>query len=401
MRHIWGAIVQKISTGFEKIAHSVFMPSARTWLLLAFGTLLLFSLMMVASASIPYAINKGYSELKYFWSQLGYMLIAFGVAIIIYQVPLQAFYSYEKFILPVSVLIFVMLGLTLLSPQINGAKRWLSIAGFSFQPAEFVKVFLVLLVAEYIHRRSGELKSGNTLVAALRLMIWYAPIFLLLYLQPDHGAIIVLGGTLICLFWVAGVPIAQFVGLFAVLGGFLVASGLQAQYRRNRIMSFLQPFDDTEGASYQLSRSLVAFARGETTGVGYGNSIQKLSHLPEAHNDFLLAITGEEFGFFGVVFVLVLEFIVVLAIMRISYKALTQNQLRLSYTCFGFGVLIFGQIVINAGMNLGVLPTKGLTLPFFSYGGSAMLFFVLMIALVLKIDKQIPIIAQNKESHYY
>ena len=401
MKEFWQTLKRKLGKNFEKLATSVFMPSARTWLLMALGTLMVFSLMMVASASIPYATARGMHELKYFWSQLGYMLIACGVAVCIYHLPLSVLHSYEKFIVPMYLLVVALLIATLFSPEINGSQRWLSFLGFSFQPAELAKVFMVLLVAEYAHRRSDEMRNENMIIASLRLMVWYVPVLAILYKQPDYGSIVVLVATLFTLFWVAGVRLAQFVGLFtvvAVLGGF---AAWQEGYRRERILQFLNPFDDVQGGNYQLIRSLVAFARGDVAGVGYSNSVQKLAHLPEAHNDFLFAVTAEEFGFLGVLLVLLLEFIIIMAVMRISYKALHHNQLKLSYTAFGFAVLIFGHTMINAGMNLGLLPTKGLTMPFFSYGGSAMLMFVIMMALALKIDKQIPIIAKRGENHNY
>lgn len=401
MKEVWGRCTQAMGDAFERVAYSSAMPSARTWLMTALGILLVISLMMVASASIPYATTRGLSELKFFWSQLGYMFIAMGVAWVVYQLPLSAIYNYERFIFPMYFVVFFLLVATLFASKINGAQRWLSLFGFSFQPAELAKMFMVVLVAEYIHRRSAEVRNENMFIAIFRLMIWYVPILLVLFFQPDFGSMVVLAGTLLALFWVAGVPFFQFLGLFGVLATLGAVALWQASYRRERVLQFLDPFDDVEGGDYQLSRSLVAFARGETTGVGYGNSVQKLSHLPEAHNDFLLAITGEEFGFLGVLLVIVLEFVIIFAIMRISYKALSHNQLKLSYTSFGFGVLIFGHTMINAGMNLGLLPTKGLTMPFFSYGGSAMLFFILMVAILLKIDKQIPIIAKNGESRHY
>lgn len=401
MKQHWRTFKHKLGKNFEKLANSVFMPSAQTWLVMALGVLMVFSLLMVASASIPYATARGMHELKYFWSQLGYMLIACGVAVGIYHLPLAVLYSYEKFIVPAYFVMVVLLLATLFSPEINGSHRWLSFLGFSFQPAELAKVFMVLLVAEYTHRRSDEMRNENMLIAVARLMVWYLPVLLILYRQPDYGSMVVLVATLLTLFWVAGVRLAQFVGLFLVATGLASFAAWQEGYRRERILQFLNPFDDVQGGDYQLIRSLVAFARGDVFGVGYSNSVQKLAHLPEAHNDFLFAVTAEELGFLGVFVVLMLEFIIVLAVMRISYKALYYNQLKLSYTSFGFGVLVFGHTVINAGMNLGLLPTKGLTMPFFSYGGSAMLMFMIMMALVLNINKQIPLIAKRGENHSY
>lgn len=173
-----------------------------------------------------------------------------------------------------------------------------------------------------------------------------------------------------------------------------------ASYRLKRVTSFLDPFDDLKNSDYQLGRSIVAFARGEWFGVGYGESIQKLSHLPEAHTDFLLAITGEELGLVGVSFLLVLQIILVTTVMRISYQALARHQTRLSYFAFGVGILFFGQIFVNAGMTMGMLPTKGLTMPFFSYGGSSMVVNLIIVGLLMRIIKESPTIPANQCRYY-
>lgn len=398
MNEFWARTLRRSGEIFESVAYSPAMPSARTWLYLAIGTLMVLSLMMVASASMPFAMQKNLHELKYFWSQLGYMMIAIAAGVLVYQFPIKFWYSH-KLIWPVFALMLLLLFATLFTDKINGARRWLNVFGFSFQPAELVKMFMVIIVSEYAYRRSGYIRTS--LNKAVSLAIFYVPIIVLLLLQPDFGSTAVLAGTLAAMFVVVGVPILQFLGL----GAFLAVAGLAmiftSDYRSQRFTSFINPLDDPLGEDYQLLRSLVAFARGDMTGVGYGNSVQKLDHLPEAHTDFLLAITGEELGFLGVLLVIVLEFIIVFAIMRISYRTLVLNQLKLSYTSFGFGILIFGHLLINAGMNLGLLPTKGLTMPFFSYGGSSMLFSVIMIAIILKIDRVSPYIDKAGKNNNY
>lgn len=384
---------------FDRIL--AYLPSARTCLIVALGGLMMLSLLMVASASIPYAMNRHLADLKFFWSQLGYMSIAIAVGAMVYQVPLKYHFNHNV-LLGIFVFTVLLLFSTLLFGQsINGSKRWLSLFGFSFQPAELAKVFLVMVVAEFMHRRSSELRYRSILLAGTRLMVWYIPILIALYLQPDYGSIMVIGATMLVMLFVGGAPLGQF-ALLTVFLGLLAAAGLwQAEYRQARLMSFVDPFDDVLDSDYQLSRSLIAFGRGEFSGVGYGNSVQKLAHLPEAHTDFLLAITGEELGFLGVAAVIILEFIIIIAMLRISYKALVRRQLKLSYMVFGFCVIIFGQVCINAGMNMGMLPTKGLTLPFFSYGGSSMLFSVIMIAIALKVNQQSPMIAKAGENREY
>lgn len=384
---------------FDRLANLPYMPKARTWLLLALGSLLLFSLVMVLSASIPFAMGRGDAPLKFFWAQFSYMMIAIIIASFVYVVPLKLYKNFTLLMLVFVVTLVLLLSTLLFAEPINGSKRWLTLAGASFQTAELAKFLVVLLTAEFITRRSAEVRTD--IGSLKRPFIWYAPILTMLFLQPDFGSVVVIGATVMVMFFVGGVPYRQFFMLAVVLGALGAFGMTQAEYRQSRLMSFLDPFDDVMDTDYQLARSLVAFGRGEFDGVGYGNSIQKLAHLPEAHTDFLLAITGEELGFLGVAFVIFLELTIVAAIMRISYNCLVRHQLMLSYTAFGFGVVIFGQVMINAGVNMGLLPTKGLTMPFFSYGGSAMLFSMMMIAIILKIDKESPQIFARQDGRNY
>lgn len=386
---------------FERLSASAFMPKARTCIVVALGLLLLTSLLMVASASIPFASMKNMNELKFFWSQLGYMTIAIALAALLYRVPVKWYYDHSVVLSLFLLLIFLLTATLMFGQNINGSKRWLSLFGISFQPAEFAKTFMVIATAAFMHRRSAEIRHKSIVLSGARLLVWYAPVLALLVFQPDYGSVVVLAATLFVLLFVGGVRPLQLVMLGAVVGIIGAIGAWQQQYRQGRILSFSDPFADPLGAGYQLSRSLMAFGRGEWTGVGYGNSVQKLLHLPEAHTDFLLAVTGEELGLFGVAFVILLEFIIIGAMLRISYKALLRRQLKFSYTVFGFAVIIFGQVCINAGMNMGILPTKGLTLPFYSYGGSSMLFAILMIAMTLRIDEQSPIIARSGTNREY
>lgn len=389
-------------TWFSRRANSPFAPTARTVLLLALSALMLMGLLMTISTSIPYAVRHEYADgLNFFWSQLGYMVIAVTMGVLLYQAPLKALYRSETAVVLLGLSYAFLIATLIFGVEINGSQRWMRVFGFSFQPAEMVKVALVLVMAEYMYRRATELRYRNILVTFLRLAIWYVPIAALLLAQPDYGSVVVTAATLLVMFFVGGAPRWQFIGATAAFCALMWAGVRVADYRNERLESFLDPFDDVADSDFQLSGSLVSFARGEWTGVGYGNSVYKLGRLPEAHTDFLLAITGEELGFVGVALVIVLEFVIVAAMMRIAYKSLERKQLRLCYTVFGFAVVLFGQTVINAGVNLGLLPTKGLTMPFYSYGGSSMLFCVLMVALTLKIDSQSPLIFKEGNNRDY
>lgn len=297
----------------------------------------------------------------------------------------------------------ILLGLLILTAVagevINGSRRWLNLGLFNFQAAELAKAVMVFVTADYVVRRSAELRSN--VFTGVRLLVWFLPIGGLLLLQPDFGSVIVLLATLGVMVFISGAPGRQY-AWFALLASLLIGIAAWLEpYRRERILSFTNAFDDIQGSDFQLARSLIAYGRGEFTGVGYGDSVQKLSHLPEAHTDFLLAITGEEFGFLGVFLVLLLQALIIFSIMVISLRALKRRQLRLSYTVFGFAVVMFGQVIINAGMTMGLAPTKGLTMPFFSFGGSSMVVLLMMIGFILRVDKEsLEIHAQRQNDKY-
>lgn len=363
------------------------MLSARWLLISSLGCLMVLSLLMVASASIPFTYNYStMAELHFFNRQALFMGIGLVAAFIIMQIPFK--WIYDKFIpfLLLLASLFLLIFTLFFGVEINGAKRWIDLGVFNFQPAEFAKLACIMFTADFVVRRSSEVRSSWD--GFIRLFIIILLIVGALLLQPDFGTLVIIGGCILAIFWVAGAPIGQFVAMTAMLVGAAVVAITQADYRLTRVLSFRDAFDDVQGTDYQLSRSLIAFGRGEFTGVGYGESVQKLSHLPEAHTDFLLAITGEELGFIGVSLVLLFEALIIASIMRISYVALKRKQMRFSYTAFGIAIMFIGQTMINAGMNMGLLPTKGLTMPFFSYGGSSMLICLMMIGFVLRIDKE-------------
>ncbi|GAF60947.1 LOW QUALITY PROTEIN: cell division protein FtsW [Psychrobacter sp. JCM 18903] len=373
------------------------MPSARAILLSSVGCMLVLSLLMVASASIPFALSRGMTELHFFKNQLLYMMIGLTVATVsYYSVSLRTLYKTETQ--------FILLGITgmllvatLFSTPINGSKRWLNLGVFNFQVAELAKLVMIVFVSDFVVRRSFEVRNG--LDGFLRIMLVVALITMLLLSQPDFGSFVVILGTIFAIFYIAGAPYKHFLALGAAAIGGAVLMVTTAQYRLVRVMSFMDPFDDVQDTDYQLARSLIAFGRGQFTGVGYGESVQKLSHLPEAHTDFLLALQGKS-ALLGLPMVLVLEALIIGSAMRISYNALKRRQMRMSYTAFGIGVVFIAQTIINAAMNMGAIPTKGLTMPFFSYGGSSMLISLVMVALLLKIYKESPEIEKSQCRYY-
>lgn len=372
-------------------------PSAKATLLAGVGCIMVLSLLMVASASIPFALSKGMSELYFFDHQLMYMGLGLLVAFVVYRIPLKHLYHLPNQFMML-LLTAILLTITLFGTPINGSKRWIELGIFNFQVAELVKLVMIIFVSDFVVRRSYEVRSGWDGFLRISSVVAILTVFLLL--QPDFGSLVVIVGCILTIFYIAGAPQKQFLLLGVIVGGLAFAAISMVQYRLTRALSFLDPFDDIQDTDYQLARSLIAFGRGEFTGVGYGESVQKLSHLPEAHTDFLLAITGEELGFIGVATILLLEALIIASAMRISYSALQRRQMRLSYTAFGIGVIFIAQTIINAAMNMGAMPTKGLTMPFFSYGGSSMLISLIMVGLLLRIYKESPEIEKNQCRHY-
>lgn len=374
------------------------MPSAGSVLLTSVACLLVLSLIMVASASIPFANMHDMDQLFFFKHQLMYMGLGVVAAFIVYKMRLRWMYDMLSLALAL-LLVFILLLVTLtLGDEINGSKRWIEIGSFNFQVAELAKLVLVMFTADFVVRRGNEVRRGYGGIFRMGLVLMV--LVGLLLSQPDFGSSVIIIGVILAIFFVAGAPWSQsgLLLFFVLLGGAYAV--MFQEYRMTRVTSFFDPFDDIQGSDYQLARSLIAFGRGQVTGVGYGESVQKLAHLPEAHTDFLLAITGEELGLVGVLTVIVLEAVMIASAMRISYIALKNRQMRLSYTAFGFAVIFIGQAIINTGMNMGLMPTKGLTLPFFSYGGSSMLISLVMVGLLLNIHKRTNQIPTDQCRHY-
>ncbi len=354
---------------------------------------------MVASASIPFALTRELSELYFFNRQLIYITAGlFFAGLVYFLVPIRLLYQSgtQFFLLGVTGLLLV--AVLIFGTPINGAKRWFNLGVFNFQVAEMAKLVVILFVSDFVVRRSFEVR--NSWDGFLRISVVMGILTVLLLAQPDFGSLVVILGTVFAIFYVAGTPYRMFWALGAFLSSLAVAAIFFAQYRLTRALSFIDPFDDIQDTDYQLARSLIAFGRGEFAGVGYGESVQKLSHLPEAHTDFLLAITGEELGFLGVLMVLLLEAFIIASALRISYNALKHKQMRMSYTAFGIAIIFIAQTTINAAMNMGAMPTKGLTMPFFSYGGSSMVVSLIMMAVLLKIWKETPNIDPSQCRYY-
>ena len=371
--------------------------TARRMMIFAVLALLCIGTTMIASASMPFAAQRMGDPLYYITRQMVYLLITAVVAFVAIRIPLKIWFS-QTFLWWLLVL-GLLAAVLVLGQSINGSKRWLSIAGINFQPSELAKFVMVLFTADYVVRRSDEVRFSWT--GFMRLCIPMASVLVLLLLEPDLGASVVVVASMMAVFFLAGAPARQFWFLFIGAMGALMMAILLEPYRLKRLTSFANPWDDELGSDYQLKQSLIAFGRGEWTGTGLGHSVQKLSYLPEAHTDFMLAIIGEELGFLGICVLFAILFMLVSSAMRIGHRALLNQHLRAGYLAYGISVIFLLQILVNGGMNMGLLPTKGLTLPFISYGGTSLIVCMLMVSVLLRIDQETQKIAPKSARDAY
>ena len=381
--------VQKISQLLSRLPKLPAEMTARNILIFCVISLLCFGSVMVASASMPYA-EYIHENPFYFVVRHGIsILVASVVAILTYRISLNLWF---KNAFPLWLVTMVLLlAVLVVGSEVNGAHRWIKVGGFTLQPTEIAKIVMAIFTADYVVRRAKEVRTHWK--GLLRLSGVMALTVGFIVAEPDLGATVVIVLMMVGVFFLAGAPATQFlIMLGAILAG-ITALILFEPFRFQRLISFTNPWADPLGVGYQLSNALMAFGRGEWTGTGLGHSVQKLSYLPEAHTDFMLAVLGEEFGFVGVTLVMVLSFTMLACCIRIGHRALQHNYLRAGYLAYGISIIFLMQILVNAGMNMGLMPTKGLTLPFISYGGTSLMMCAAMISLILKID------ASTKELH--
>jgi cell division protein FtsW len=319
------------------------------------------------------------------------MLVGGVMALLAFQVPTE---TWEKVARPLFVASLVLLALVLIpfiGKGVNGARRWISLGVMNFQPSELAKFATIIYAADYMVRKMEVKERFFRAVLPMGAAVALAGVFLLA--EPDMGAFMVIAIIAMGILFLGGVNARMFFLIFAVLVGAFVVMIAASPWRRDRIFAYLDPFsaEHALGKGYQLSHSLIAIGRGEVWGVGLGGSVEKLHWLPEAHTDFLLAVIGEEFGLVGVSLVICLFLWLSRRIMVIGRQAIALDKVFSGLVAQGVGIWIGFQAFINMGVNLGALPTKGLTLPLMSYGGSAIMMNLIAIAVVLRID------AENKQ----
>ena len=353
------------------------------YLLIAVVALVSVGLLMIMSASISFADHK-YGDAFFFTKRhLMYLLIAISAAWLVLQISMAWWYEHAGLLVIAGALALALVLIPGIGHSVNGSRRWFKVGMFTLQVSELAKVCMIFFVAAYLQRHQLRLQdSWHSFAIPLAVLGVFA--FLLL-LEPDFGSTVVMAATVLVMLFIAGVRLWQFLGLMAVGIAGVAALALTSEYRFRRLVTFLDPWAQQFGDGYQLTQSLIAFGRGEWFGVGLGNSVQKLFYLPEAHTDFVFAILAEEFGLVGVLVVMALFALMIARIFIIARRAVQRQDWFSAYVVFGVGILLAGQVFINIGVTSGLLPTKGLTLPFISYGGSSLLVCAMMVALVLRV----------------
>ncbi|MEW5887504.1 MAG: putative lipid II flippase FtsW [Pseudomonadota bacterium] len=349
--------------------------------------LLLFGMVMVYSASI--AIAEGSRFTGY---QSGYFLVRHGVfvaigiiaAVVVYQVPVRVWQQAAPWLFLAGVALLVIVLIPHLGREVNGARRWLPLGPVNLQPSELMKLFAVLYAADYTVRKLADMGSFRRGFFPMALVM--ALVGGLLLREPDFGAFVVIICIAMGILFLGGINARLFTLLFLFLAAAFVILIWTSPYRRERIFGFMDPWSDAFGKGYQLSHALIAFGRGEWFGVGLGASVEKLFYLPEAHTDFLLAVVAEELGFAGVLVVVALFAVIVQRAFAIGRQALILERVYSGLVAMGIGIWIGIQSFINMGVNMGLLPTKGLTLPLMSFGGSGILANCVALAILLRVD---------------
>ena len=352
--------------------------------LLAFGTVMVFSATSSSGAGDALAAaNTG--ELKRHLASIG---LAGATALVVYRVPLSFWFRWSGIIGGLCIILLCIVFLPVVGKSVNGARRWIQIAGLSIQASELVKVGALIFAAAFTVKRQEFMHSFSRGFAPIAIPM--VVVAFLLMQQPDLGATAVVAAEIMGVLFLGGLSMNIFLSVGAVVIGFVGFMIYMTPWRLSRVLAYLDPWSEEYvlGQSYQLSHSLIAFGRGELFGEGLGGSVEKLNYLPEAHTDFIMAVIAEETGFAGVIFVLFIFYWLIRRAFEIGRQAIKLERYFAGLLAEGVGLWYGVQVIINVGVASGAFPTKGLTLPFVSFGGSALLSSMIAIGLLLRVDRE-------------
>ncbi len=363
---------------------AVFNRGFDLWLLGAAVALLMVGMIMIASASIDIADIRNNSPFFYVMRHGSFLVLGLVAGFAVVNVPISWWKNSGWLLLFVSLVLLIVVLLPGIGKTVNGSTRWIGVGSLNIQVSELAKLFLVAYMAGYLDRRRDEVMASWW--GFLKpMLVMFAAAFLLL-MEPDFGATVVIASAVLGMIFLSGARIGQFMVLIVGCGILAVLLVVSQPYRLKRLTGYTDPWADQFGSGYQLSQALIAFGRGEWTGLGLGNSVQKLFYLPEAHTDFVFAILAEEFGLLGCAVVILLFATLVFRALKIGLLAERAQQQFAAYFAYGIALLLGGQALINMGANTGLLPTKGLTLPLVSYGGSSLVVSCMCIGVLTRIN---------------
>jgi cell division protein FtsW len=373
-----------VSPGQPTRVHGV--DQALIWVTVA---LLALGLVMVYSASVALPDSPRfarYAPTHFLTRQVLALVMGFAAALVVVQVPIAFWERWAPWLFVSALALLVVVLVPHVGKGVNGARRWIPLGITNFQPSEWAKLAIAMYAASYMVRKMDA--RENFFRAVTPMAVALGVVGVLLLAEPDMGAFMVIAAVALGILFLGGVNGRMFFLSVAVLIGAFVLMIAFSEFRRQRIFAYLDPWNPAyaQGKAYQLTHSLIAFGRGEIFGSGLGGSLEKLHYLPEAHTDFLLAVIGEELGFVGVAVVIALFFWLTRRIFVIGRQAIALDRVFAGLMTQGVGIWMGGQTFINMGVNLGVLPTKGLTLPLLSYGGSAVILNLVALAIVLRVD---------------
>jgi cell division protein FtsW len=356
------------------------------WVIGPVAALLLVGLVMVASASIGVSDREMGAPFFYFERQLAYVGLGLLAGLIALAIPTTVWEKYSMVLLGVAIALLVLVLVPGIGHEVNGSRRWVRLGFMNFQVSELARVLLLTYVASYAVRRADELRSDFKGFVTPVAVLGGAAVLLLL--EPDFGAATVLLATGVAVLFLAGARITHLLVPIVIGVAGMATLAVTSAYRLRRLTAFRNPWEDPFNSGFQLVQSLIAIGRGEWFGVGLGSSVQKLFYLPEAHTDFVFAVLAEEFGFVGVVVVLSLFAVLVGRALTISRNAARAGLQFQSYVAASIGIWVGLQAFVNIGVNMGLLPTKGLTLPLLSYGGSSMLVTLAWLGVLLRVHHE-------------
>ncbi len=356
-----------------------------------FACLLAFGLVMVCSSSMEYAVEVSGSPWFFIARHGVHLGVALFLAIIVLRIPVRYWQRWSGWALALALLLLALVLVPGVGFEVNGSRRWLPLGLLHAQPSELMKFCLALYLADFLARR-----EQNPGLSWRPLLLVLPVIALLLLAEPDFGAVLVLSCMSLAMLLLGGMKLLAFIILGAVSAGSLVLLVAVSPYRLERLQVFWNPWAEPYGSGYQLIQSLIAFGRGGWFGSGLGNGIQKQLYLPEVHNDFIFAVVAEELGLVGILGLVVLFALLVWRMFLVAWRVRQKGAHFASYLAYGVAVLFAVQSFINMGVSMGLLPPKGLTLPFISYGGSSLVVSVLFVALVLRIDYECAAIRRHR-----